>query len=154
MTHPHQLHAAAAAASLRIALVALGHAAVVERYGWAAASDGLRSPTWASGSHGQGGHGDPVAESVMSTVRTAGDRRSRWTFATLAAENGVADRWRLDAAALNFEIATITPSGRVWDPKTWRWEEPVGYDIDGQPTLDPSRVVGELLTPSDTTKEA
>lgn len=83
MTHPHQLHAQAAAASLRAALVSLGHRAAAERYGWAAADDGLRSPSWAP-RRGSGGHADPVAEGVTGTVRSAGDKRARWTYATLA----------------------------------------------------------------------
>lgn len=84
MTHPHNLHAAAAAASLRVALVSLAHRAARERYGWAAAGDGYRSPSWTSGGRGQGGHGDPVATSVTSTVGTAGDTRAVRTYATLA----------------------------------------------------------------------
>lgn len=83
MTHPHQLHAHAAAESLRAALVSCGHRAHRERYGWAAVGDGLRS--WAPGvGRGAGGHGDPVATEITGTVTTRHHRRAEWTMATLA----------------------------------------------------------------------
>lgn len=119
MTHPHHLHAQAAAASLRVALVSLGFRAAAERYGWAAASDGLRSPSWGSGGRGQGGHADPVADGVTSTVRTAGDRRARWTYATLAwlaRSLRLPDEAPLDA--LEYALPRLRPS-TAWQLTLW-----------------------------------
>lgn len=45
-------------------------------------------------------------------------------FAALAEERGIATCWRLDAEAVNVELETVTPSGRVWDGR--RWADPVG----------------------------
>lgn len=45
-------------------------------------------------------------------------------FATLAEEMGVAWRWRFYAETVNVELATVTPSGRVWNSETWLWDEP------------------------------
>lgn len=81
----HQLHACAALESLRVALVALAPTVEAERYGWAGVSDGVRS--WAPGNGGgsaKGGHGDPVAQAVMSSVRDRCAKRAQWTHETLA----------------------------------------------------------------------
>lgn len=119
MTHPHQLHALAAAASLRVALVSLAHRAARERYGWAAASDGYRSPSWTPGGRGQGGHGDPVADAVTGTVRAAGDTRSVRTYATLA---WLARRLQLPAEApldaIEYNLPRIAPS-TAWQVCLW-----------------------------------
>lgn len=45
-------------------------------------------------------------------------------FAELAEEAGIAESWRFDAERIHAELATVTPSGRVWNPQTWLWEEP------------------------------
>lgn len=119
MTHPHQLHAQAAAASLRVALVSLGHRAHAERYGWASAGDGLRSPSWGSGGRGQGGHGDPVGIAIAGTVRTAGDRRARWTLETLtwlASALQLPDEAPLDAIECN--LPRLAPS-TAWQLTLW-----------------------------------
>lgn len=44
-------------------------------------------------------------------------------FAVLAQEAGVAELWRFYAERVHVELATVTPSGRVWNERTWLWEE-------------------------------
>lgn len=46
-------------------------------------------------------------------------------FAFLAKERGVVTgMWRMDAVEVTSALETETPSGRVWDSKTWLWEYP------------------------------
>lgn len=45
-------------------------------------------------------------------------------FAILAERAGIAMSWRLEAQRVHVELATTTPSGRVWNPQTWLWEPP------------------------------
>lgn len=47
-------------------------------------------------------------------------------FAALAEEAGIAERWMFYAERVKVELAKVTPSGRVWNEKTWLWEEPDG----------------------------
>lgn len=42
-------------------------------------------------------------------------------FAALAEEAGIAERWRFYAQRVKVELAKVTPSGRVWNEKTWLW---------------------------------
>ena len=44
-------------------------------------------------------------------------------FCVLAQEQDVAFGWRLIAEQVRVQLATITPSGRVWNEETWLWEE-------------------------------
>lgn len=52
-------------------------------------------------------------------------------FAQLAEEQGIAQRWRFYAERVHVELATVTPSGRVWNPDKWLWEEPAAPAEDG-----------------------
>ena len=45
-------------------------------------------------------------------------------FAIMAEALGIACRWRLSAEIVNVPLETVTPSGRVWNPDTWRFDEP------------------------------
>jgi hypothetical protein len=45
-------------------------------------------------------------------------------FAEIAERRGVASGWRLDATDVQVELETVSPSGRVWNPETWLWEDP------------------------------
>lgn len=47
-------------------------------------------------------------------------------FAQLAEEQGIASFWRFYAERVHVELATTTPSGRVWNPQTWLWEDRSG----------------------------
>ncbi len=60
-------------------------------------------------------------------------------FAQLAEEAGIAELWRFDARRVWMPLQTVTPSGRVWNDRTWLWEEPTA---DG-PT-DPAVLEWEL----------
>lgn len=118
MTHPHNLHTAAALASLRVALVTLASGAASERYGWAAASDGLRSPSWRGGGR-SAGHGDPVAAAVTGTVSSRCARRHAWTLDTLAwlaRALGVPDEAPLDAVEV--ALPRLAPS-TAWQLTLW-----------------------------------
>lgn len=42
-------------------------------------------------------------------------------FARTAEERGIAFGWRLNATDVRVELATTTPSGRVWDAHQWLW---------------------------------
>lgn len=44
-------------------------------------------------------------------------------FMQIAAELGVAGKWRLTIDPEPDELIYTTPSGRVWNPETWLWEE-------------------------------
>lgn len=46
-------------------------------------------------------------------------------FAKLASREGIADGWRLTARVVHVELKTVTPSGRVWNPDTWLWDDAV-----------------------------
>lgn len=65
-------------------------------------------------------------------------------FAALAEEQGIAELWRFYAERVHVELATVTPSGRVWNPQTWLWEEPGGDSPVESPApqsdLDPEAV--------------
>ena len=47
-------------------------------------------------------------------------------FAILAeiAESG-ATLWKFDATDVKVPLETVTPSGRVWNPETWLWDDPI-----------------------------
>jgi hypothetical protein len=45
-------------------------------------------------------------------------------FCVLAEQAGIASGWRLDARAVNLQLETVTPSGRIWDPETDLWKDP------------------------------
>lgn len=45
-------------------------------------------------------------------------------FAVLAEAAGVAKLWRLYAERVLVPLATVAPSGRVWNPETWLWKYP------------------------------
>lgn len=45
-------------------------------------------------------------------------------FAELAAERGIASRWRFSAEQVHVALETVTPSGRIWDETNWLWSEP------------------------------
>jgi hypothetical protein len=47
-------------------------------------------------------------------------------FAQMAEERGIASMWRVYAERVNVKLATVTPSGRVWNRKTWMWDETHG----------------------------
>jgi hypothetical protein len=53
-------------------------------------------------------------------------------FAQLAEEQGIAGRWRFYAEQVHVELATVTPSGRVWNPQTWLWDD-APADVPAQP---------------------
>lgn len=76
MTHPHQLHAAAALWSLRRARRALTAAAARENASVAiSAASTLRSPRYGV-RHGSGGHSDPIGD-ALATAADRADARSR-----------------------------------------------------------------------------
>lgn len=45
-------------------------------------------------------------------------------FMVLAEEAGIAEIWRLYAERVHRPLQTVTPSGRIWNEQTWRFEEP------------------------------
>lgn len=45
-------------------------------------------------------------------------------FIRLAEAAGIATGWRLYAATVFRHLQTVTPSGRVWNPETWMFDEP------------------------------
>lgn len=45
-------------------------------------------------------------------------------FAELAEEKGIASLWRFYAKRVNRPLQMVTPSGRVWNEKTWLFDEP------------------------------
>lgn len=61
-------------------------------------------------------------------------------FAVLAETAGVADLWRLHAERVHVPLQTVTPSGRVWNPQRWMWEEP-GAPASRNATDDEVRAV-------------
>lgn len=44
-------------------------------------------------------------------------------FAALAEDAGIAWRWRFYAEKVMVPLQTVTPSGRVWNERTWMWDE-------------------------------
>lgn len=45
-------------------------------------------------------------------------------FVILARERGIdATGWRFQAMDVTVELETVTPTGRVWNPETWMFEE-------------------------------
>lgn len=44
-------------------------------------------------------------------------------FFELAADAGVAGRWRVSVDPEPEGMETVTPSGRTWNPVTWMWDE-------------------------------
>lgn len=44
-------------------------------------------------------------------------------FLELAADAGVAGLWRVTVTPEPEGMETVTPSGRVWNPETWLWED-------------------------------
>lgn len=79
---------------------------------------------------------------LWNEVMRGGDINGPWQygeiicptcFAILAEAAGVAQRWRVYAERVNVPLATVTPSGRVWNPETWLWEYPpaiLGSQVD------------------------
>jgi hypothetical protein len=70
---------------------------------------------------------------LWNAVMRGGDINGPWKwneiicptcFMVLAEGAGIAERWRLDARTVKVELATTTPSGRVWDPERDLWVEP------------------------------
>lgn len=49
-------------------------------------------------------------------------------FAQLAEQSGIGEIWRLSAERVHVELEAVTPSGRVWNPQTWKFEEPNDSD--------------------------
>lgn len=47
-------------------------------------------------------------------------------FAQLAEARGIAQLWKFYAERVHVPLETVTPSGRVWNPATWMFEEPSG----------------------------
>ncbi|HCT81110.1 MAG TPA: hypothetical protein DGT23_31985 [Micromonosporaceae bacterium] len=45
-------------------------------------------------------------------------------FMLLAQEAGIGSFWRLYATRVHRPLQTVTPSGRVWNEQTWKFEEP------------------------------
>lgn len=45
-------------------------------------------------------------------------------FMELAAEMGVEGKWRLTIDPEPDGLVYETPSGRIWNPEKWLWEEP------------------------------
>lgn len=45
-------------------------------------------------------------------------------FMQLAEDAGVGTGWRLYAATVFRILQTVTPSGRVWNPETWMFDDP------------------------------
>lgn len=74
------------------------------------------SPLWNQVMRGGDINGEDRFDGIVCTV----------CFAELAEEAGIAQRWRFYADRVHVELATVTPSGRVWNPQTWLWEEPGG----------------------------
>jgi hypothetical protein len=62
-------------------------------------------------------------------------------FAMVAEEKGYASLWRLSAQRVHVALVTVTPSGRVWNDKTWMW------DADVCPRCGSSRWVGHRYGP-------
>lgn len=82
----------------------------------------------------------PLWNEVMRGGDINGDERHAGIvcptcFAVLAEKAGVADRWRLWPEMVHRPLQTITPSGRVWNPLTWQWDDNLcvdGHDSMGE----------------------
>lgn len=66
-------------------------------------------------------------------------------FGALAEEAGIARRWRFYAEVVNVPLATVTPSGRVWNEKTWLWEEPENLAARSETSVEPCPAVSPTL---------
>jgi hypothetical protein len=70
-------------------------------------------------------------------------------FAQLAEDEGIASFWRFYAERVHVELATTTPSGRVWNERKWLWEDvsdvhrPTGYLPIGSPNSEACQVCDE-----------
>lgn len=45
-------------------------------------------------------------------------------FMMLAEQSGIAELWRLYPERVHRPLQTVTPSGRVWNEKTWKFDQP------------------------------
>lgn len=70
---------------------------------------------------------------LWNEVMRSGDINGDWEFGelicptcfgVLAKERGVATHFRLYATNVTRKLQNITPSGRIWNEKTWLFEEP------------------------------
>lgn len=58
-------------------------------------------------------------------------------FIVLAHEAGLDGQWRLYLAPEPDGLVYTTPSGRVWNPETWMWDEPADA-VDAVPDVPPT----------------
>lgn len=66
-------------------------------------------------------------------------------FAAIAEGLGIADTWRLTAVNVSALLETVTPSGRVWDERTWLWSDSLSVSVEPVPSTP--RVPGSTERP-------
>jgi hypothetical protein len=71
------------------------------------------SPLWNAVIRGGSINGDEIYGVVCPTC-----------FAVLAEHAGIARGWQLHARKVMVPLETVTPSGRVWNEKTWMFDDP------------------------------
>ncbi len=90
------------------------------------------SPLWNEVMRGGSINGDEIYHGIVCPT----------CFMVLAEEKGVADLWHLHPRRVHVDLEIVTPSGRVWDDKTWMWVEPSEL-CDWWPERDGAAVAGE-----------
>jgi len=85
------------------------------------------SPLWSQVMRGGSSNGRAEFNGIVCPI----------CFAELAEIQGVATGWRLTAVDVHVELETVTPSGHVWNPETWMFDEPVWSD--------PGRVITDAI---------
>lgn len=70
------------------------------------------SPLWNEVMRGGNIHGDEIFDGIVCPT----------CFMVLAERYGIAELWRLSATRVHRTLQTVTPSGRVWNEQTWKFE--------------------------------
>jgi hypothetical protein len=74
------------------------------------------SPLWNAVIRGGSINGDEIYDGIVCPT----------CFAVIAEGRGIAFRWRLTAKRVHVELETVTPSGRMWNEETWKFDDPPG----------------------------
>ena len=72
------------------------------------------SPLWNAVMRGGSIDGEPLFDDMVCAT----------CFMQLAEEQGIASVFRVTADKINLELETVTPSGRVWDERSFLWVDP------------------------------
>lgn len=65
-------------------------------------------------------------------------------FIELAEKQNIADNWNLTARNVHVDVETVTPSGRVWNPITWLWDEPKASPGTPEEFAEPAALAARL----------